>query len=742
MSAADTILSTLNPQQREAVQQTDGPLLIIAGPGSGKTRVIAHRIAYLVAEKRVSPRNILAVTFTNKAAKEMRERVYAIIGQERGQDLTLGTFHAICARILRIDGERIGVPRTFNIYDSSDQLSAVKQALSELGIDPKRVAPRAVLSAISKAKSEMQGPRGFAALVADYFQEVTARVYARYQDMLEQNSALDFDDLLGKTVELYQSEDSIREKYAERYRYVHVDEFQDTNVVQYALAKQWASHHRNICVVGDPDQSIYTWRAADIRNILNFEHDFPETRVILLEQNYRSTQTILDSAHSVIILNKQRKEKSLWTELGQGDPIVVYESYDDEDEAAFVAREIERLIKEEKLSPKDFAVGYRTNSQSRPLEEAFVRRSIPYRLVGGTRFYERREVKDVLAYLRLLHNPFDSVALLRVINIPTRGIGEKTVQELTRWAKERQVPLYSALQLLADAERDTSEAAGGATVHGFQSRTTGSLLRFLGLINELMDTAKSSSLTTLIKAVLDRTDYQKHLLAEPESEERMENLMQLLTVALQYDELTPEHALPAFLEDVSLVSDIDEYDSVAEAVTLITLHAAKGLEFSVVFMVGMEEGLLPHMRSLDDPAQMEEERRLCYVGMTRAKQKLYLVRAFRRSFSGHHPPSRFLADIPPQLTRSREQADAEAWAAPSGAYAPRRYQVGAGEEDAPANAEAFSAGDRVQHDRFGIGIVVSAVPSGTDCMVTVAFKGEAGVKKLLLSFAPLQRIES
>ena len=466
-AGAEAILSPLNPRQREAVEHIEGPLLIVAGPGSGKTRVIAHRVAYLIRDRHVHPRRILAVTFTNKAAREMRDRIFALVGQDVGRDLTLGTFHAICARTLRIEGEKIGIPRTFAIYDDADQLAAVKEALNDMGIDPKRVAPRAVLSAISRAKSELQGPRQFAALVADYFQEVTSRVYTRYQEILEANSALDFDDLLAKTVELFEEREDVREKYGERYLYVHVDEFQDTNIAQYVLAKHWASRHRNICVVGDPDQSIYTWRAADIRNILNFEHDFPDARVVILDQNYRSTQTILDSAHHVIAINKQRKEKNLWTENAPGRPIVVHEAYDEEDEAAFVAEEVQRLAKAEKPALSGaagapwhaFAVMYRTNAQSRPLEEALVRRNIPYRLVGGTRFYERREVKDLLAYLRVLHNPFDAVALMRVINTPHRGIGDRTLGELTRWAAEQSLPPYAALQLIAEVERDTPEEA-------------------------------------------------------------------------------------------------------------------------------------------------------------------------------------------------------------------------------------------------------------------------------------------
>ena len=773
------ILAPLNTRQRQAVEHTDGPILILAGPGSGKTRVIAHRVAYLITEAQVHPRRILAVTFTNKAAREMRDRIFALVGQERAQDITLGTFHAVCARTLRIDGEQIGVPRTFAIYDAADQIAAVKQAMQDLALDPKRIAPRAVLSAISRAKSELQGPRQFAALVADYFQEVTSRVFLRYQDILEQNSALDFDDILNKTVELFQERQEVLEKHAERYLHIHVDEFQDTNIAQYILAKQWASRHRNICVVGDPDQSIYTWRAADIRNILNFEQDFPDAAVVILDQNYRSTQSILDSAHSVIAVNKQRKEKNLWTENGPGRPITVYEAYDEEGEAAFVIDEVKRLAKAEKLPLRGFAVMYRTNAQSRPLEEAFVRRNIPHRLVGGTRFYERREVKDLLAYFRLVHNPFDSVALMRVINVPARGIGDRTLAELSRWSGEQSIPAYAALQLIADAERDSPERTGAhgepvepgepvqgratAGAHPFQRRTVGSLLRFLGLLNELISVAKKESLSELLDTIIERTGYREYLLGEereglaaPDGEERWENVQELRAVAAQYDELKPEHALPSFLEDAALITDVDEYDEKADAVTLITLHAAKGLEFPVVFIVGLEEGLLPHMRSLEsgDPAQLEEERRLCYVGMTRAKEHLYLIRAFRRSFGrtgagfggGHNPPSRFLADIPSELIAQPERADTPTLLPQRHRYGAAAQPVGA-HRDAPsgeaaAPAETFAAGDHVRHPKFGEGIVVSCQPSGADYQVVVAFQGEAGIKKLLLSFAPLERVDA
>jgi DNA helicase-2/ATP-dependent DNA helicase PcrA len=736
------ILENLNDRQREAVEQTEGPLLILAGPGSGKTRVIAHRIAYLVREKRVHPRRVMAVTFTNKAAREMRDRVYALVGEDAGHDISLGTFHAVCSRILRIEGEAIGVPRTFTIYDDADQIAAVKRALDDLGLDPRRVAPRAVLSAISRAKSELQGPRQFAALVGDYFQEVTARVFQRYQEVLEQNDALDFDDILGKTVQLYQEREDILEKYATRWEYVHIDEFQDTNIAQYVLSKQWASRYRNICVVGDPDQSIYTWRAADIRNILNFEHDFPESRVVILDQNYRSTQTILDSAHSVIALNKQRKEKNLWTENGPGGPIVVHEAYDEEDEAAFVAEEIRRLVREESLRHQDIAVMYRTNAQSRPMEEALIRRGIAYRLVGGTRFYERREVKDLLAYLRLIQNPFDSVALMRVINVPHRGIGDRTLAELNRWAREKNIPPYAALQVVAESERDSLDGSPTGA-HPFQKRTAGALLRFLGLLNELIEMSRTATLSALVDAIIDRTDYRAHIMSDEDGEERWENVQELRAVTIQYDELKPEHALASFLEDVALITDIDQMEE-SDSVTLITLHAAKGLEFPVVFINGLEEGILPHMRSIEsgNPEQLEEERRLCYVGMTRAKLHLYLVRAFRRPFSGHNPASRFLSDIPQHLVEQTQRASQREMFRGGGQPSRPRtaVRVTEGDERPFVPGDSFKPGDHVRHERFGEGIVVSCEPSGGDYQVVVAFQGEAGIKKLLLSFAPLEKV--
>jgi DNA helicase-2/ATP-dependent DNA helicase PcrA len=756
------ILDGLNPAQQEAVQAVDGPLLILAGPGSGKTRVIAHRIAYLIAHERVHPRRILAVTFTNKAAREMRDRIFALVGPDVARDITLGTFHAVCSRILRVDGERIGVPRTFNIYDGGDQLVVARQVFQELGLDPRRTAPRAVLSAISRAKSELATPEAYAHLVRDYFQEVVSRVYKRYQEMLVENSALDFDDLLMQTVHLFREATDVLDKYAQRYLHIHIDEFQDTNIAQYVLARQLAGGHGNICVVGDPDQSIYTWRAADLRNILNFERDFPNGRLVYLEQNYRSTQNILDSASHVISVNRQRKEKSLWTENERGLPIVVHEAYNEEEEAAFVGNEVQALMKSDSLTPCAFAVMYRTNAQSRPFEETFVRRNIPYRLVGGTRFFERREVKDLLAYLRLVHNPFDSVCLLRVINVPPRGIGQRTVQELTRWSREQNIPPYAALQLLAETDSppahgepvepspahgepvepsfDKLGMSGARSGHPFQKRTAAALLSFLALLNEAIAGAAQQNLSELLEAILARIDYRRFLLEDStDGEERWDNVQELRAVATQYDELAPAEALARFLEDAALITDVDEYDEKADAVTLITLHAAKGLEFPVVFIVGTEEGLLPHMRSYDDPNQMEEERRLCYVGMTRAQRRLYLVRAFRRSLGGHNPPSRFLADIPPHLVTARERPVTGL---------PSRHRFSSahpepveGAAEGPAlPADAFRAGDHVRHAKFGEGIVVSCQESSGDLLVTVAFKGNAGLKRLLASFAALEHI--
>jgi DNA helicase-2/ATP-dependent DNA helicase PcrA len=739
------ILRDLNPAQREAVQHTQGPLLIVAGPGSGKTRVIAHRIAYLCAHEDVHPYRIVAVTFTNKAAREMRDRVFALLGEGAGS-MWLGTFHAICARILRADGGAIGIERAFTIYDDDDQQALMRRVLGELGIDPRKFAPRAILSAISRAKSELASPAAYAASVRDYFGEITARAYERYQTLLEENNGLDFDDLIMRTVALLRGHEAVLEKYQQRLLHVLIDEFQDTNVAQYQLARQLAGGHGNICVVGDPDQSIYSWRSADIRNILNFERDYPNAKVVFLEQNYRSTQNILESAHAVISANQQRKEKQLWTEQSAGEPIVLFEAYNDTEEADFVASEVQELVKNG-ARPRDVAVMYRTNAQSRTLEEAFIREGVRYRIVGGTRFYERKEVRDIVAYLRLIYNPFDRVSFERVVNVPPRGIGDKTLDELDRWADDLGVPPYAALQLLKEDRQPRP--------HRLASRSVAVLLTFLDLLNSFIDEAKGRGPAALIGSVCERIGYRGHLLDEYRNERedgleggmvRWENVQQLITLASEYDGMEPEAALPQLLEDVALVSDADGYDTQADAVTLITLHAAKGLEFPVVFIVGMEEGVLPHVRSFDDPNQLEEERRLCYVGITRAKEKLYLVRAFRRFFMGstlHHPASRFLRDLPEQLIDARRTIDEGAaemrYRGPSLARLRRGLAIGSPRPAAPSDA-MFAAGDHVRHARFGDGVVVSCIVTPEDQEVTVAFKGGGGVKKLLLSYAPLERV--
>ena len=725
------ILESLNPAQREAVEAVQGPLLILAGPGSGKTRVITHRMAYLIKICGVAPHRIMAVTFTNKAAREMKERLYQLVGQTV-ESIALGTFHAICAKMLRIDGEPVGLDKNLVIFDDDDQISIVKRAMQELVVDPKNFSPRSVLSSISAAKSQLIGVEEHAQHTQSYFDEVVHRIYQRYQALLQDNNGVDFDDLLLKTVQLLQKSPETLEKYTSRYVHLLIDEFQDTNIAQYTLAKLLASRYKNICVVGDPDQSIYSWRYADIRNILNFERDYPDAKVVFLEQNYRSTQTILDGAHHVISTNRQRKEKNLWTQNESGSPIAVAEAYTEQEEAQMVAREIERLLRTAEYQRSDFAVMYRTNAQSRVIEEAFLRYGIPYRLVGGTRFYQRREVKDIIGYLRLVHNPYDSVSLMRVINVPSRGIGQRTIDELTRWSRELDVPIYTALQLLAN---DGEEASPDKLPFTF--RTTHSLTNFLSLLNDLIDQAEDLDVVKLIDAVVQATSYQSYLLDSSENgEERWENVLELRGVAGGYRDLPAEEGLVTLLEGVALVSDVDELDQRADAVTLITLHQAKGLEFPAVFIVGMEEGILPHIRSFDDPGQMEEERRLAYVGMTRAMERLYLVRAFRRMLMGSsnvNPPSRFLAAIPENLTATVSSLPQGVQSRPSDLW----WSTPAEPEEKDSG---LRDGDQVRHSVFGDGIVVSCKSANGDHEVTVAFKGSVGIKRLLLSYAPLEKI--
>jgi len=724
------ILSELNPAQREAVEAIGGPVLILAGPGSGKTRVITHRVAYLIRVCGVSPHHIMAVTFTNKAAREMKDRLHQLVSIAVA-DLTLGTFHAICARILRRDGKAIGIDPRFVIYDREDQLSLLKRGIQEVGLDPKQYAPQAIASAISAAKSHMLTPGDYIQRGRRHFDEVAGRVYEQYQQLLGGSKALDFDDLLMKTVQLFRKSPEILSRYQSRYRHLLVDEFQDTNLVQYELIKQLGDKYRNICVVGDPDQSIYSWRFADLHNILSFEKDYPKTKLVLLEQNYRSTKMILEAASNIISANQQRKPKNLWTSNEPGEPATVVETYTEQEEAQFVVNEVEHLVDQGQVSLGDCAVMYRTNAQSRALEEAFIRYGTPYKLVAGTRFYERREVKDIIAYLRLIQNPRDSVSLMRIINVPGRGIGQQTQAKLSSWAKSMGISQYEALQLMVKAA--TKEAAHQPPFH---SRISQALTDFLKLVEELITTSQELNLVDLLELVVERSGYKGYILNEADGEERWDNILELRTVAREYGDLKPTEGLAAFLEGVTLVSDVDGLDESVSAVTLITLHQAKGLEFPVVFMVGMEDGILPHIRSFDDPDQMEEERRLCYVGVTRAKQKVYLVRAFRRSLMGRSmvgQPSRFLSDIPQHLIASSEW-----WEGQESRVTPSIYSWNKAPTPSLSTLE-LKAGDHVHHTQFGKGVVVNCQLVKDDAEVVVAFNG--GVKKLLLSFAGLEKME-
>ena len=730
-----SIHDVLNEAQRRAVETPGGPLMILAGPGSGKTRVIAHRIAYLVRDQHIHPWRILAVTFTNKAAREMRERVEGLLGPE-AHDLTMGTFHSICARILRRDGEGIGLPRDFAIYDTDDQASLVRSIEAELSIDQKRFQPRAVLSAISSAKNERKDAAAFHRQADNYFEEVVGRIFERYQDALKRAGAVDFDDLLGRTLDLFETSPEVQQRYADRYLHVLIDEFQDTNLVQYELSRQLSNIHRNLTVVGDPDQSIYSWRAADIRNLLDFERDFPDAQTVLLEQNYRSTGHILKAAHAVIAKADGRPEKSLWTSNDDGDQVVEYEADYGEEEGNFISSEIRRLMRQHDYQPADFAVMYRTNAQSRAVEEAFISSGVRYRIVGGTRFYDRREIRDLIAYLRLIHNEYDTVAFERIVNVPTRGIGAKTVGELMAAAVEL------GISPIAMAHR----AASGDTAEGvpqLASRARGALIAFIQMYDRLTAERETTSIAGLLDRVLAETDYRQHLRkseGEEQADVRWENVQELRSVAAEYAEVEREGSLASFLEEIALVSDIDDPSAdTPDAVTLITLHAAKGLEFPVVFMPGMEEGLLPHIRALDDPAQMEEERRVCYVGMTRAKERLYLTRARRRFMYGNiraNPSSRFLRDLPDDavttpLGSSGRRGDSLTASGLRAAADVRREQV---DDKEPM----FSPGDRVRHNTFGVGVVIACAIVPGDQQVTVAFP-DKGVKKLMQSFAHLER---
>lgn len=741
-------LAGLNPQQQKAVTAIAGPVLVLAGPGSGKTRVLTHRVAYLVRQLGIEPWRVMAVTFTNKAAREMKDRLgEGTLGFSSRQlhSLTIGTFHAICARILRQEIERLGAQdRNFVIYDSSDQQALVRQALKDLDLSSDQWRPAPVHAAISKAKNELIAPQDFR--THTYWEEIAQRVYERYEELLRNNNALDFDDLLLKSYQLFSQFEEVLAQYQERYVHVLVDEFQDTNMVQYELVKLLAGRHRCLFAVADEDQSIYSWRGADYRNVLRFRDDFADHQLILLEQNYRSTKTILEAAKGVIRKNAHRVDKDLYTERGQGPKVRIVEAYNEQEEANFVVDEISRLeARGELATTSDVAILYRTNAQSRVLEEAFIGRGMPYRLVRGTRFYERKEVKDILAYLRLIHNPDDGVSLERIINVPARGIGAKTVATLWTWAYRLGLSPWGALQLLLDVEEGIED--GAAVQNPFASRAQKTLLDFARLLNLLLAAREKLSLLELLDLTLARSGYRDYVRdGTDEGESRWENLLELRSVAQEYNALSGPEALTLFLEDVALVSDVDALNGRESGPALLTLHMAKGLEFPVVFIVGLEEGIFPHSRSLQEPEEMEEERRLAYVGITRAKDRLYLIHAFRRRVFGAEQignPSRFLSDIPGELIegrptrleRSTEQFGTRQVAQRvSGSRQAQRLQTAR-----QAASARFSAGDRVRHNIFGEGTVIESQVTSDDEEVTVAFPGK-GIKRLSTSFAPLEKL--
>jgi DNA helicase-2/ATP-dependent DNA helicase PcrA len=733
------LLSGLNSQQHQAVTAAPGPTLILAGPGSGKTRVLTYRIAYLIQHLGVAPYHILAVTFTNKAAKEMKDRVERLLeGNLRG--LTIGTFHSICARWLRREAQHLSVTNEFVIFDASDQEALIKQVVQELNLDDKKFRPASLLGKISNAKNELVGPEEYPA--PTYAAEIIKRVYLRYQEMLAANNAMDFDDLLVNVVRLFREHPDVLAKYQRAFEHVLVDEFQDTNTVQYALLRELAAVRRNLYAVGDPDQSVYRWRGADYRNVNKLKGDYPDVNVILLEQNYRSTQTILDGAMAVIDKHPGRTRKQLFTSRSGGAQISMFEAYNEDEEARFVVDTLTGLVVEKKYQPGDFAVMYRTNAQSRAVEEAFIRASLPYKLVGAQRFYGRKEIKDLLAYLRLVHNPADSVSLLRVVNVPARGIGAKTLEQLQEAAR-------SAGLTAAEVVRDLGDS-GPRSVFApkFGNKAAAALANF-GLMLSHWTAAKGElSVVQLMDAILDRTGYRDYLLdGTEEGDERWANVLELRGVAQDFGEAS----LAEFLEQIALVSDQDTVAEEGKAPILLTLHAAKGLEFPVVFIVGLDEGVLPHQRSMEDGEAMLEERRLMYVGMTRAKDRLYLLRAFRRSTYGDSSiseASRFLYDIPDhllagqkphkQIRSSEAYKRATSWEAPGSERS--RTLTPTGGSGTPRPEPRYRTGQRVKHASFGEGIVIESRGSAEDEEVTVAFEA-VGIKRLVASMANLQLLK-
>jgi DNA helicase-2/ATP-dependent DNA helicase PcrA len=714
----ETYLTDLNPAQREAVLTTEGPVLVVAGAGSGKTRVLTYRVAHLLAAAGVKPNEILAITFTNKAAQEMKDRVQRQLGPV-ARAIWIMTFHSACGRILRREAERLGYRSNFTIYDSADQVRLVKACLEELERDPKRFVPRGIHAQISNAKNQLIGPDEYAARVASFYDQTVADVYSLYQRKMFASNAVDFDDMLMLTVDVLQRFPEARERWSKSFRYVLVDEYQDTNHAQYILLQLLAGEHRNLMAVGDPDQSVYGFRGADIRNIMEFEKDFPNTKVISLEQNYRSTNSILQSANELISHNRERKEKNLWSDLGEGDPVRVVETEDEHAEARFVAAEIAARI-DEGYSASEIAVVYRTNAQSRVLEDVLVRQGVAYQVIGGPKFYERAEIKDAVAYLQLLDNPADAISLTRIANRPRRGIGDTSLGRLTAYADGLGITLWEATAHPREA--------------GLAPASTRAVRSFRGAVESLQATATDSSVADLVEAVLDRTGYLEALEAERtiEARGRIENLEELIGVAREYDAANEEGSLSGFLQEISLYADADALareDESGGVVTLMTLHNAKGLEFRAVFMIGVEEGIFPHVRSLEENS-VEEERRLAYVGMTRAKEKLTLTHAMRRSLFGRSEanlPSRFLDEIP-GLTVERERLRPTSWSS---------YGTSVQREFMPrTDIPELSTGDGVRHHTLGTGIVTQIEPGG---VVTVRFE-DGSERRLMLEYAPLERV--
>tara|TARA_B100000686_G_scaffold299082_1_gene332591 strand:- start:2834 stop:5086 length:2253 start_codon:yes stop_codon:yes gene_type:complete len=742
--ANENLLEGLNEEQRIAVQSVQGPLLIMAGPGSGKTRVITHRIAYLVQVMGVSPASILAVTFTNKAAKEMQERVNQLLGSQ-ASNITLGTFHNFGARVLRQYGDILGIDKQFVIYDDDEQKSIVKQSLEEFSLDPKQYSPSAINNAISAAKNKMLRPSEHAAHAKSYFDEIVNRVYVRYEKALFDNHALDFDDLLLKTVLLFQSDQNVLERYQNRYKFLMVDEWQDTNKVQYLMTRMVAGDTNNLCVVGDPNQSIYSWRHADITNILDFENDNEKVKTVNLGRNYRSTGRIVSAAQSVIAPNSNKSDLQLWTDNPEGNQIGVSYNYNEHEEALSVASEIEVLVNQEDLRYGDIAIMYRTNAQSRAPEEAFVRSGIPYRIIGGLRFWERKEVKDLLSYLRVIHNPFDSLSLSRIINVPTRGIGQKTLSLLNGWAQLNDLSLYKTV---TDAIGEHSQD-NISNLSDINKRSKKQLELFMSMLGRLNSIASESDVLQLFDQLIESIQYKKYIEEQDRSDDRWDNILELRSAISEYQDFAPEVGLSSFLESAALSTDLDQMDdSGPDAVTLITLHQAKGLEFPAVFMIGMEEGLLPHRRSIDsgDAAEIEEERRLCYVGMTRAQERLYMTIATNRSMYGNYNPglsqtvgpSRFLKDIPSDLISMDGKSSLNKGIDSAVPESSNNISINQS-RDRVVKTSPFGAGDHVKHKIFGDGVVVGCLitPLGNDFEVTVAFKGQ-GVKRLLASISNLE----